>query len=757
MGISTFGGISSSTSSDGNIIGELINVPTNFSQTGYVDAGSTFSATQYPALAAITPPAFAADLWVSNNVPSTIPVRCTQAAGTAGAANPTVGSPIQTVTFGGEFFVFFAKGQVFRTTGGNISSLAYLTTITTPSGSTVAQAIVANTSIYVSFTTSLQMSVFSEISLTTVAYSTLPTIVAAGVWNVTYGNGVYMGFRPAASVTPYFSTDGLTWTAVPSYAATSAVIIGIEWNGTNWLLASNSGVHASSTTAVTGASWTAITSGFTQSMSLMRYNPVLNLYVTVPTSGNGIYTSSTGLAGSWTSRRAASATLAYLDISSTGYMTMPAATAGAAMWCYASSDGITWNVVTAGTGASVVQTLNTTAPTYGAVTSFPFMRSFGSTQIVIGLYGNYGVTYTSAGQWNYCTSTNSWGTLSSPTAMFMTNGAPTIYPPVYLTGNQNGLIMEFNAPGNKPTWTAGVSTNGGVAPSEVLSSPLKGPYYVTTANGGQTWNTPAQLPMPVSQNVPVTWKGGFATGSRYVVLCTVVSTIYIMTSPDGVTWTSYVTPSASTNCIIVGESIYLGSFVSTNYGATWSPTAGTFAYYMNGNFVSIASGSGTFISASNMLAGSATASSVPTLTNLGFASTAWCTGPKGSIITLWSSVSPYSTTNFLFSPDNGASWTLRTFPFAINPTAAFFYNGYFVVFYSPSAYLYSTDGNSWLQGNMPGNAAFQNYWALQGSSSNAAPLLAGASGTYVTPDTTTYRVPYTAPFTAGSKWTIKAQ
>jgi hypothetical protein len=765
MSISTFGGISSNVNSDGNIIGELINVPTNFKQTGYVDAGSTFSATQYPSLAAVTPPQFSADLWVSNNVPSTLPVRCTNAGGSTGQANPTVGTPIQSATFGGEFFVFFSKGQVFRTTGGNLSSFAYYTTIAVPPGSTVAQVMVANTNMYVSFSASTQMSVFSEITLTTIAYSTIPS---AGAWNVTYGNGTYFGYRATTTTVPYFSTDGVTWTAVPSYAATTGSIVGIDWNGTNWLLATSAtsgNNHATSTTGTTGASWTGVASGLTAAMILMRYNPVLGLYFTLPSAGSAsIYSSPTGAAGSWTSRKASSSAtgLNWLDISSNGTMIATAPLQNAAMWIYSSPDGINWANTSPGTASpGPIQSLSTTAPTYGAVTCTPFLRSFGATMIVIGLFGSWvtsgAVATNTYGQYSYCTSTNSMATLSTPTPMFMANNAATVYPPVYLSNGTTGMIMEFNAPGNKPTWTAGISTNAGVLPTEVPSTAFQGPYYTITTNGGQTWNTPVQIPVPTGTTAPITWKGGFATGSRFVVLGTIGSAIFITTSPDGVNWTSYTTPSASTTCFTVGESIYLGSYVSTNYGATWTATVGTFPYYLNGNFVTVASGGGTFCNVANMLVGPATASIVPTLTALSVTNTPWCTGPKGSIVTTWSTTSPYSSASYLFSLDNGASWTLKTFPLAINPMAAFFSNGYFIVFYSPSSYLYSTDGSTWLQGALPGSSAFQNYWALQGSNSNSLPLLAGAAGSYVGPDTTTYRVPYTAPFTAGSKWTVKAQ
>lgn len=766
MSISTFGGISSNVNSDSNIIGELINVPFNFAQTGYVDAGSTFSSTQYPALAAVTPPQFNADLWVSHAVPTNIPARATQAPGTAGNPNSTVGLPIQTITYNGEFFVFFSTGVVFRTTGGNISSLGYLTTIAVPAGSTVVQVMVANTNIYVSFSGSAQLNVYSEYTLTTVAYTTINSS-STGAWNVVYGNSVYFAYKWGTLGTSlYKSTDGVTWSST-TFGITGT-IAGIDWNGSEWLLATTATSGSNHASSPDGINWTAVASGITIVAGLLRWNAALSMFVIMPSaSGAAIYTSPSGAASSWTAQRAMSAAMTWLDISSTGVMTVSATPTNAAMWSYVSTNGTTWNVSTASTVATVIQCTSTTAPTYGAVTSYPFIRAFGSTNVVIGLQGNYGGTYSTAGQLSLCTSTNSFSTISTPVPLFSTSGSVAVYPPVFLSNGTTGLLMEFDAPGNKPTWTAGISTSGGVVPSEVVSSAFQGPYYAITTNGGSTWGTPAQIPVPTNNTSPITWKGGYVTPTHFLVfgLLSTTSTVFVASSPDGVNWTINNAPSSITTLTptVVGENIYMGANVSSNYGATWNPlstSTSSYPYYMGTNFVSaIASGSGTFISASNLANGSvATTSVVPTFTSLSATNTPWCTGPKGSIVTMYSTAAaPYTTTSYLFSPDNGATWNLRTFPLAINPTAAFYCNGYFIIFYSPTAYLYGTDGNTWLQGSMPGTAAFQNYWAKQGSSYNSAPWLAGGYGTFVGPDTTTYRVPYTAPFTTGSKWTVKAQ
>jgi hypothetical protein len=782
MSISTFGGSYTATSStSGTVVGEMINVPFSFKQTGYVDAGSTFSSTQYPSLAAVLPPSFAADLWAPIQGPN-LPVSCNSYTMNNLTSS---GGFINAVSFANEYFVFFANGSVFRTTGGSTSSMAFFTQLSIPTGNLITQAYVANGLLFVSFNVATTVNVYSELTLTTVQTASIGGIV--GPWNVSYGNSLYIAFKQGTSTAPYTSPDGINWTLAT--VPTTSAITGIDWNGTTWLLATvgtTGSVYATSSTGASG-SWTAIT-GTGVASAHMRWNSVLSLFVVIPSAAAAIYTSPTGLASSWTARTTlASITPKYLDIGTNGYMTCSPSTTSGSTAVYGSPDGVTW------TQKSATGFQSTVSPFYGALYFSTQARMYGSNVFVIGQTGYSGSTIY-GGQHSYSWSTDgAWTTLNAPTAMYATTGTPAYNTPVYLQ-NGNCMILESQYPGaNINTTIPGCSGIGN-------------PYYSISTNGGKTWSTPVQLPA-LAAPTTVYWRYIGATPTHYIVIGFTSTAMYMYSSSDGVNWSQFSTSAANSvntdnvRLYINGETIYMYSslatttlYSTTNYGQTWVANVWPSGYIPTGisgpNFFYVGpSGSGqSYIQVAQI-------NTITAPTQYGSTTTAITNGYIQHVLVTPNCVLMTTTTNasgsvfaasnaYFISYDNGASWAQKTFPVGIVSKGACYYNGYIIIFTSAGGYIWSTDGVNWTAGSTGGNTSFPSNWAnVAGSGtfvcpagsgntvnymmsnyyyhsnvSTLMPIMCGnASSAMVTGDSTTYRVPYAAPFSAGAKWTVKAQ
>jgi hypothetical protein len=706
MGISTFGGaVKTSASLVNGVIGAPILAPTGFTSTDYVDAGATFNATTYPSLAAAYPPNFYGDTWKKVNAPSV----------GAALSTSTTGTFLGAFKFGTEFYVLFSKGHVFKTTGGVLSTLAYYKQIPILQGVGVAFVGVAGPNLYVTYnTTPFQIQVFTESTLTNVTIS--PSAPVAAMSAVRYGNGVWVAYNASANGNTYYrSTDGVTFTSSTIPATTPRA--GMEYGNGIWSCVCTSAAVYTSTDAI---SWTARTSLATApAVGLMRFNG-LNFVAICNTSAH--FSSPDGI--TWTARTGVASTqIGTLEVGTTGasftsqniYPTGGANTTA----IEASADGITWlnrsSTFSSGNGA---QFLNN-----------QYFRAFGSTIVVFG-------TTATTGQWLMSSSTDNLATLSTPVALYGVGLNANLFPPA-VVGTTMVTVENLS----------GTATSGAAA-------------YGYSTNGGSTWTVGS---LPVSN---IAWKGCFSTPTKCIIWGTSVAGVTLLSTPDGVTWTTktIATQSASTTvCFNYGETIYFAFntvLTSTpDYGTTintfllpaaMSATTSTLIVTPSGALIMPVTTGGGYYS----LNGGASWTSASWAGLAGSVVGVACAGPKAAIVTL--NLTPFL--SYMLSVDGGATWQTQTFPVAIaaSAKALFYVNGYYFVYLGNNVYYYSADAINWTSMSTGTTSDFIQPWN-QATVSNGLPYLGGPGNTLLVGDNTTYHVPYIQSSVPGTKYVIKAQ
>jgi hypothetical protein len=745
MSISTFGGAPAGASSNNAqiVVGQAMIVPSTFTAAGYVDSGATYSSTTYPGLYAAVPPSFTGDLWKQvtvPNIPSSVNI-------------VNFGYAVNAFTFGGEYFIFFSKGLVMRTTGG-ISTPNIPTNFGSASATaTVAWAMAAGSYIYVSLPNSTQVLIFSEITLTTI--QTVSLGATGGALYVMNGNGTYFAWRQASSVTPWTCTDGLTW--VTQTVPTTSPIIGMDWSGTTWLLATNGTSGSNHATSPNGTTWTAVASGIATAAAHMRWHPTGGVFVLAIAGGNGpLYSSATGAASSWTLRLTTSANIQYLDVNSNGLMIVSQAStvtysSNSNNWVYSSTNGTTWsnNTVFA---ASMASTSG-----YGSFAAKAIFRCYGTQSVMIGsqMFSStwvYNSTNIGQGQISVGVSNDGFNTCSNVFPMFAATGTPAVNPPVFLSNGQTGIMFDYTA-------------------STAQSSAVGSPYYSLTTNGGTTWNAPAQLP---TLNASYIWSSITATPTHFIICGTSATSVQVfLSSPDGVNWTFGSSGWNGYSITTYNENIILYSSgttacqVSTNYGQTFSPVTLSAAFTgvpaataTSLMYQTITTGVTQYAPLSQFVANGyvtvttgacpATAAAVTSAANT-------CTSPKGTIVMVQNSAAPVASANYLFTADGGQSYVARTFPTAITPKGCMYTNGYFVIFISGTSYIFSSDGINWATGSIGLSGPALLPWLFM-KAVNGPGYVAGAYSSVVfTPDTTTVRTPYIPATIANTKNTFRAQ
>jgi hypothetical protein len=721
MGISTFGGSVSnaSTSASTLVTGQLLQVPTGFSNSNYVDSGAKFSASTYPALAAITPPTFMGDYWTKTSIPSALPKQAT--------TNNMGSNPIG-FSYGGEYFVIGLTGVVFRTTGGNLSSLAYLKTLTFPSGVTTINSInVANGNIYVAFLSSTTWYMYSDLNLSSATSITFPLSNFVGI--VRYGNGVYLAqYTNGTNNVVYKSTDGVTFASVTVGTTSTYTPKGLDWNGSSWVYVTSGTSTNNTATSPDGTTWT-VRSGPTVGFSSLRWNSVLSIFVGPSgTASTTINTSPDGV--TWTARTGAiSNTFANVEVMTNGAMIVTIVNATTTNTQY-STDGITWT---------------SKASLYTSGGPF-FTTAFGSPHV----YGNQlvNVGYYASGAQIVVNWTNDMSTLGGIVPLTMTTALPVFYP-MMSVGN---------------TWITFENTQFNQISVSV-------PVAITT-NGGASWTYSAIT----SQTVPIYWRQAFVTPTKFILWGTPVTGngVFIASSSDGVNWTinsptlTWV-PSSVCN---VGENIFIGGQIGANfvmtadYGVT--TVAKTSMPWPNNNSVGSTTGITMFslgntlvditvigggVSVSNDLGVTWISGSITSITSAIITGVAYGNGK--ALLTINSS----GNSTYVYSSDGGNTWVQRTFPAPISTNAkgVAYINGYFVIYGGGGSYWYGNDGINWSQGVTGTTSDMIQSWTLMGN--NGMLSIAGGNNNitnFLVPDTTSYRtplIPSALPFT---KFVIKA-
>jgi len=223
-------------------------------------------------------------------------------------------------------------------------------------------------------------------------------------------------------------------------------------------------------------------------------------------------------------------------------------------------------------------------------------------------------------------------------------------------------------------------------------------YYIISTDGINWINNP-QIVIPLGNWTSLTYGNGlFVAVAPY-------SSPYVMTSPDGITWTARTSPPGSWTSVAYGNGLfvavapYTSPYVMTSPdGITWTTRTAP-----PGAWSSVAYGNGIFVAVTSL----SYPSSPYVMTSPDGINWTTRTAPPGNwnIVTygngLFVAVSPYTTPSVMTSPD-GITWTARTAPSG-SWKAVTYGNGLFVAVaaYSSPNVMTSPDGINWTARTAP--------------------------------------------------------
>jgi hypothetical protein len=173
----------------------------------------------------------------------------------------------------------------------------------------------------------------AAISLDGITWTAI-TLPAAGTWSVAFGAGVFV-ILPAmgGGTTAYTSPDGQAWTSctIPASGYSS-----VAFGAGVFCAVSNSSTAIA--TSPDGKTWTAGTGAGLAGIAKVTYTGSLFLHLQ---TGSGVYTSSTGLSGSWVSR-ALGATATWSSVAYGAGLYVAISNGGTSL--STSPDGVTWTL-----------------------------------------------------------------------------------------------------------------------------------------------------------------------------------------------------------------------------------------------------------------------------------------------------------------------------------------------------------------------------------------------------------------------------
>lgn len=191
-------------------------------------------------------------------------------------------------------------------------------------------------------------------------YESYPNIAPAGIYKLQYLSNRFYGITGwgLKYTTSYSSTSAdTTWAdavITPSLASTKYDYSNIAYNGTTYVCWAQKGVVISwgsdsqslyLLTSTDGINWTASNPGtpFTgiEGMYSVAWSSTLNMFAAVGTKGN-IFTSTTGLPGSWTKRSSPAITTTGRYLSTVRWVGDRFIAVGNYSQMFSSSDGVTW-------------------------------------------------------------------------------------------------------------------------------------------------------------------------------------------------------------------------------------------------------------------------------------------------------------------------------------------------------------------------------------------------------------------------------
>jgi hypothetical protein len=441
---------------------------------------------------------------------------------------------------------------------------------------------------------------------------TLRTAASNNAWNgVAYGNGLFVAVSDVSTGTindrVMTSPDGITWTS--RTAANNLNWYATTYGNGLFVAVSQGGTGNRVMTSPDGITWTARTSAVDNNWTSITYGNGLFAAVSYDGTGNGVMTSPDGI--TWTSRT-------------------PAA-------------DNQWNSIRYGAGLFVA--VSTTGTGNRVMTS------------------PNGITWTAR---TSAADNNWWG---------LTYGNGTF---VAVAGSGSGIRVmtsESLVPPTASTWTSrSMSPGSGVAVAYgngtfVSVSAGQTGVVRTSTDGGITWT--AHDASANSQWDSITYGNGLfvavSCGDTVTFGCNTSAATRVMTSPDGITWTSR-TASSNTSWysvtygnglfVAVAQAASTADIMTSPDGITW--TART-APNTNG-WASVTYGNGMYVAVA--ATGTTTAIMTSPTGTTWTARTAPASGQLWSAVTygngLFVSVSQAGTGNRVMTSPDGITWTVRT-------------------------------------------------------------------------------------------------
>lgn len=669
-------------------VGSLVRVVSNFSDPKYVNAGTTFSAAEYPVLADKVPGGFQGDFYVEK------PLTAIQSYW--GSSNNKLGTVLVSFLSGGKLnFIFGKTGATsllywYRSVSGDmVDGVEYVGPFVLPEGNDATQFplfSVANdhSILYASVPGRHYQINLSDPTLNTFVKMASPDTTKRYSFASDGTNLVAAAIMTsmAAAGGMFRSTDnGASWVQSGLITGMTSSVATIQYGNGSFIVKSTGSASNSARSRDGGATWTVQTVG-TVGYNGVKYNPTLNLFVGYPFNSGAFYTSPDGT--TWTARTTSGGGQSRLNVLSNG-----------TMFTSNQSDSLTNGVMNRSTDGITWAARQSTAP-FSTTSNNP-MRAIGAVEGA----GNMLVAFTAAsvtspyyGPYFYSYSTDGGSTWSSARLLPPSETTKKFMAPVISSSKSKVLMMESY--GGLNTSTSGFTTSW----NGIISS-----------DGGDTWQTTSIN----SGSDVVSWQGVLPTyDDKFFAWGTVAHdtagnrAMCSAWSADGLTWqyTSYTTlttalqqisPSyvsiGADNTIYFGNSSSSTAATSTNYGATWTQRSFSFT------------GGKTFTFKDKTI--HVVSGQLPKYTINGGVS--WLNGQMAAVLPSQpvgyacdSNVAVMtlaSSTTFYYSYD-GVIWITATLPAALPGTGTAIVNGWVIIPTGAGAVYRTKDFKSWEYSNV---------------------------------------------------------
>lgn len=749
-------------------VGSMLLVPENFTNPNYVNTGEHFNPVTYPEL-------------VASSVSVVDPVDVTsqtlpQLPNTASSSYLVTGAIWGVTQYLGDLYVFFEKGQVFRTTGGDLSSINYFRLLPTPPNGSYTvntgshRISFANDIVYMSFFISgTNKYLISMADL--VSGSNVLTTVNAPFYNVynkfVYGGGTtvaYVANTGASQNNVGQSTDGINFTTRVGAYTTSYTVTGAAYGAGIFVIVTSGTSTNNVATSPDGITWTARSVGTVGHQGVI-WVPALNLFVAIANSATGsYYTSPDGI--TWTARTigtspsptniptlvAASSSGTIVSISQRNVISNTALNNSQNM--QVSTDGITW--VNRGSSGPAQFNYNG-APING------WIAALGNTLVYLGMI-NTQTTVSTPAVFCYCTSTDGFATISAWSSLGAISNDASVRAPAFVNANV-GIAFETTVTSTDIEYM-GVKFN-----------------ILRTTNGGATWTATT-----VSAAAPIRIKAVAASGGKFRIVGIYYSSNYttlggtiVGESTDGITWTwvntssvfreKYTIDTYDGTYYACNDQINTGTNLNLNIstdGVNWftvgqiSVSSGAAlgygrAGYRSGYLVGNGSPSSAVVYRSDI--GTSYTMTLPSAFNFGTQGTATTIDLKLTANANKTVALVTGNANVFVSMDRGASWATYALPFTptVNMSIALTDDWILITSTDSNGVWYSLNNSDWSFGTVASAT-----YGIQASTSNGSKIYYGGITTAAddkiwTTNAATSYIPKVMSNVNGAKWVVKAK